>query len=275
MIYIYENAPEPSKNIVLQEDGYKVPIWPTIRHEPRPVVVAEPSYADIDGAVDADDQDSDDNSTSDDTIYPITPSRSSTPRPHHFQAPTGPQPFLDIPIYDFNSGKYITTLKIGQERVSCENISPSVVVDVRTFYAATSNDDGPNRILLPLCDSPIVWECAIVHADKYVQVSSYWDRKPGSNFSFPWYWKSLEFRLQAELDIDGYRVFLKRGLPRSYYGFHIDPNDVPPGMPGPMASSPKRLPVLPLPQSESSSRRALGLSLKQPLSSIVTRVVSV
>jgi hypothetical protein len=244
-----------------------VPIWATRRHESRPVVVAEASHAVTSSSVDEDDQESDgDSDCSDYTIYPYTPSRSTTPRPHHFQASTGPQPFLDIPIYDFESGKYITTIKIGQERVSCENISPSVVVDLRTFYAATSNDDGPNRILLPLCDSPIVWECAIVHAQKYVQVSSYWDRKPGSNFSFPWYWKSLEYRLRAELDLDGYRVFLERGLPRSYYGFHIDPNDVPPGMPGPMASSPKRLPVLPLPQSESSSRRAVGLSLKRPLS---------
>lgn len=290
---IYEEAPTASKNAFLQEDEYKVPVVAVDRHQPRLAVSAQASPAIADGRVDADDEDYDDEEPDDEnsededsddedsddesicsnhTVCTIAPSRSSTPRPGHSEAPTARQPFLDDPIYDFNSRKYITTIKIGQERVSCGNISPSFGVEVRTFYAATSKDDGPDRTLSPLRGSPIVWECAILHTHKCVQVSTYWDRKSGSIFSFPWYWKSLEYRLQAELDIDGYRVDLKRALPRAYHEFHIDPRDAPTGRLGPMASSPKPS-VRRLPQSKFLSRR--GRKIVTETATIVARVVSV
>lgn len=253
-----EKAPEPSKADITQEDEYEVPIiWANIRDDPRPVIVTVPSQSVTDGNVEDDDQDSDDNSScSGDTIHPDAPSRSSTPRPYHVQVPISSQPFLYPPVFDWSTLSYISIIKIAEERVSFEAISPSNNVDVEFFYAATSDDGGPDRLLSPLSESPSVWECTIVHARSYILVSPYCDRA----LSIPRHFEILKERLQAEHD--GYQVILSVGLPRAYYGFYIDPHHAPPGIPEPMAATSGPLGRLRLRRGEWPPEKTTALTLK-------------
>jgi hypothetical protein len=55
-----EKATETPKTNVLQEDEYGKPKWASVRDEPRPVIVAEPSHAITDGNLETDDRYSDD-----------------------------------------------------------------------------------------------------------------------------------------------------------------------------------------------------------------------
>jgi hypothetical protein len=257
-VALLQKAPNASKNDdALQEDEYEEPKWASIRDEPRPVVVAEPSHTVTDGSVDADDQDNDDvRSTSGETIHPDAPSRSSTPRPHDLQAPARSRPFLGTATFDWSTASYISIIKIGEERVSFEAISPAYNVDVVFFYAATSSDSGPDRLLSPLNESPSVWECTIVRAHRYILVKPYCDR----GLSLLRHFEILKNRLEAEHD--GYQVILNEGLPRAYYGFYIDPRDAPPGMPGPMAESSGPLGRLRLRRGERLPKKTTALTLK-------------